>query len=1473
MLQYRLFFVAIVLTCFQITSVSSKTAFAGEIAFQEAKKPAAKVKPEKKERLELLMKHKFDRTPQGILEAWSSDKVKKKKKKAKEDEKKPIIAEVTNAFKDFVFLKLADKETKFKKDQVVRILNDKQEVVGEIKILTIDDQEISARIQQPKVEKSDDKAEDKAKPESTEKKSEKQEAGINSGSDVIDIDIDDLILETSVDVGIQDGDHDHDAAVAEKDDEESPDDDADADKKEAKAAKEKPAAELEIVKLNVGDKIELKTIDPKEGAKNQTERLKAEVAEFSRNVSLGNWDKVKEYLSTKIEDKKDAQKLYVYILNELVVSMPHLPKNGAAKRAQAESRGEIPPRSFLSPLDVLALSEISPQPISIIAFKDRKSINGTDEKEAAEPAEKATDKPETDKAEPAEKATDKAEAESKDKPDSAEQKQADSKTDPDATSATEISHLAKLLKQTIEAGYDQKPFLDKVHEGTSYFGGKELGKQLTAAHLFMQCNLYDEAEKFIPALDDEKYHANIYVLRIWRQIADSRFRKKRENKWLNAVWNINQNIFLAESSEQNDIDRALSRLIDISPQMDKEIGQKWLDDSFVESPERGVQILAALGKLSANNVATASSTDDEDRLRMLKLQNRAVEKVLEVSPETASKWGSTLTLLAQNWISEAKISIDEAPNGSNDMNVDRYGNYYWNSYNNNNSKKPIKIIELLPLLPSDKWQSHITPLLLTKIKETRAQLHMHIKEFDDSFEIIRELAEADKEIGKELAEEFIRVWTDFNNPNSSRNQRNSYYYSYGYNQKAESIPLTRSKQDRSLTELAIWAEKVRSLPVEDIDEDLLVTAFQTCYSAAEVFSLGRMEAVLGDISKLKPETIATLSQTMRGNLAGQWLSVKNQEENKTKRTLPEILREVHRGYLVAREMTEQALSTNEDNWELHLAKACLEMDQNEFLQTMTQGLKVKRPGSHKYSELRKQSMKSFEEAAELYIQKAGELERNELETDVFDRWFYASLGAVDLGRLTAKTLPMNSEFPKIKAAIEKLPGDLAEIHMSQFANNLFARMSPIPPELKFRYLEKGFEVVGDHPRAWEAKELYQYYKDLIGEIKLGLRLDGDEKVGTDLFGVYVDLVHTAEIEREAGGFSKYVQNQKQMRYSYNYGRPEEDYQDKFAEGVGAALEEHFDVLSITFMSADGMESRPTNLPGWRVTPYAYITLQAKGSEKDRVPPVSIDMDFLDTSGFVVIPVESTELVIDCKTEPTIRPFDALEITRTLDERQINDGKLIMEVTAKAEGLIPSLDQLIDLDLEDWEIVEDGISDQGCLPSSFDMESPRIQILSDRSWSVEYKVKDEAAEANEFVFSDVKVETKENKIQRYEDADLVAAEPTIQLSKDLAKPNYAWLWISIPLVCLALIGIIALAYFRPETTQQAKEGFEVPEDVNAFTVLSLLKDIKRTNGIDQQQKEELDVSINRIEKFYFGEDKDVEAEDLRSLASTWVSKAK
>jgi hypothetical protein len=1386
----------------------------------EKSSPKKKVKPEEKERVELLLKTKFDRTPNGILQAWSADKVKKKEKSEKAEKVNPPAAEITNAFKDFVFLKLEKANPEFKKDTVLSVFDDQDKPVGTIKLLTVEGTEISAKVQPKKTEPA-------AKVDSTAEGAASEAGKEEEGK---------------------------------KADEEK----ADEEKETAKPATPAPPQ----LDAKVGSTILLKKIDDKVIAKKQTERLQAEVAQFSKDVSLGNWDNVKKYFAEKFKDKKEAQKVYSYLLTELVVAMPQHAKNGAQKRRQAEGRGETPPKSVLSPFDVLALTEASPQQISIVKKKHRKKKKG-------EPEEK-TDKASSPEANKVAVAVNKVSSPatvvvlSKGMPANANEVLAVAANangkgvdkDKDVTSAAELSQIATLLRTTIDVGYDLKPLLKKFETGTTYFGGEDLDKRLTAADLLMRCKLYDEAERFIPKVDDSAFHDNIYSLRIWKQLADIRYDKKREMKWLKTVWTTNQNIFAAENAEQRDIDQALARLIGIAPLLDKSIGQKWLDESFTKKPERGVQILAALGSISAQNLSKANSVDGEERLKMLKLQNRAVEKLLEVSPDKAAQWGNTLSLLAQNWIQEAQISIDEAPNASTGMESDRYGNYYWNDYRSN-AKNPIKIVEVLSLLPSDKWRQQISPLMLTDIKVKRAKLHLQSKEYAESFALMEDLAKQDSDLGHELAEEFLKVWTNINDPNSSRNRRNSYSYFYGYSEKAESIPLTRSKQDRSLAELSGWVDKIRELPIEPVEEQLLVNAFVSVHSSAEVYQMDRMESVFGDIKNLKPETIASLAQRMRQNLAGEWRSVKNQEENKTKRKAPEIIREVLRGYGVAHELTEQAIAASPTNWQLHLADASLVMDANEFQQSLQK--------SADYSVLRTASMSMFANAAEFYVDGAPELEKSELTTEVFDRWFYAALGAVDLSSLEARTLPMKKEFAKIKQAIESLPGDLADYHMGKFANNLFARMSPVKPELKYRYLKYGFEIAGDHPLAWEARELFQYYKDLVGEIKLDLQLDGNNRVGTDLFGVYVNIVHTQEIEREAGGFGKYATNQNQRRYSYNYGRPTEDYRDKFVDSVETALEDHFEIQSVTFMGEEAMESRPAIDRGWRVTPYAYIAMRAKGSEVDRVNPVALDMDFLDTSGFVVIPVESPELVVDCSADSSARPVSDLKLIQTLDERQINDGKLILEVSATGKGLIPDLDQLIDMDMADFEVAS--IADQGCLPTSFDMQSPQIQILSDRSWTVQYKAKDKTTQAAEFVFSDVKMDVAKNKLQRYEDADLVEADSVIRLEKDLSKPSYAWIWLAIPVLGLSVVGVAAFVMTRSAKPQAEREPFEVPEEINAFTVLSLLKDIKHHNGIDIKQKEELTGSINRVEKFYFGEDSEVEPADLKALATDWVQKVR
>src|SRR5690606_33499227 len=121
--------------------------------------------------------------------------------------------------------------------------------------------------------------------------------------------------------------------------------------------------------------------------------------------------------------------------------------------------------------------------------------------------------------------------------------------------------------------------------------------------------------------------------------------------------------------------------------------------------------------------------------------------------------------------------------------------------------------------------------------------------------------------------------------------------------------------------------------------------------------------------------------------------------------------------------------------------------------------------------------------------------------------------------------------------------------------------------------------------------------------ELETALDGSNSIGHGRpFGVFVNIRHTREIERESGGFGRYLQNQNTgaRNFFYNYGRPLENYRDKFEEYVVQAVGEKFDVLSVTFQSED-VTSRSLSKEGWRVTPYAYVMLKSRSPEVDIIP--------------------------------------------------------------------------------------------------------------------------------------------------------------------------------------------------------------------------------------------------------------------------------
>ncbi len=211
--------------------------------------------------------------------------------------------------------------------------------------------------------------------------------------------------------------------------------------------------------------------------------------------------------------------------------------------------------------------------------------------------------------------------------------------------------------------------------------------------------------------------------------------------------------------------------------------------------------------------------------------------------------------------------------------------------------------------------------------------------------------------------------------------------------------------------------------------------------------------------------------------------------------------------------------------------------------------------------------------------------------------------------------------------------------MAKFANALFIRLSQVKPSIKFRYLKGGFEVVGDHAQAHEARKVSTITRTSSPRSSSRPGVDGgDVEVGTGKpFGVFVNLRHTREIERESGGFGRYLQNQNNNNmFYYNYGRPLENYRDKFQDAAKQALEEHFEVMSRHLPGREGQleGDRRVRLA---VTPYAYLLLKARGPKVDKIPPMRLDLDFMDTSGYVVMPVESPTIPVDASTGRRRRP--------------------------------------------------------------------------------------------------------------------------------------------------------------------------------------------------------------------------------------------
>lgn len=1021
-----------------------------------------------------------------------------------------------------------------------------------------------------------------------------------------------------------------------------------------------------------------------------------------------------------------------------------------------------------------------------------------------------------------------------------------------------VEKLGQILRQALDAGHQMEDFLAAARPHLDEKGAALDRRRL--ARVLVAANEPWHTGEFLPTPEKAEADGDREALNLIARHRIACFDRDQKTAWLVDAWRATQAVLAVGDVKPEAKTEALTRAVDIAPKLQKELGQAWLDESFAKRPERGMEILGAIGT-SASQALAAQPQDVDKRFKLLQLQTTAADTLLRVAPERALEWRDQLEVLASNWLKEALVTyqLDDSTSLGPRMQRDTYGNifYFDGGRYQGNGAKAIRTDQVLSIRPSDAWLALLQPTLQPRFEMVLAQLLLKVGEERSAFPYIEKLAATHLRQARDLGAEFLRVWTKNHDPNADKNRTNRYVFMYGFDERANSIPVTRSKQDRNLAELREWNERLAKVGIR-LEPDQLASAFMQAHSQAEVYRIETIEGIFGPLGELDTAMLAALLERMRQNLATVWRDPALQDDKKTKRREKDIEAEVLAGYERGFATIESALAKRPTDWRLLLAKAAFAHDENEY-----------RAGLQKdpeYSARRKAALSTFARAADAYAAELPALEVEKETTSAYETWFYAALGACDLKAIDHKKVLAAGEIEKIRSALLALPADRADRHMAAFVNALVTRVGNVNPAVKYRYVREGLAIVGDHERAREVREIFDYYKDLTAEVQLEAHLEAGEKVGHERpFGVRIDLRHTKEIERESGGFSKYLQNQNNQNYAFNYGRPLEDYRDKFETAAREALSEQFDVVSITF-NEPTVRSKPEPEEGWRRTPYAYALLKAKGPEVDRVPSLRLDLDFLDTSGYAVVPVETAPIVIDARSDSDdARPVTLLTLTQTLDERQARDGKLILEVKATAHGLVPAFASIAEFSPKGFEVARE--TDHG--PSIVKFADDGVAIQTERSWTFQMRAKDGLAErprSFEFASARLPVATVEN--FRYVDADLAPVGPVADLGESYGSPRRVWPWFA-----LGALLVAALVYFglrsRHKTAAVDTARFRVPETVTPFTVLGLLREIESENGLQPDEHRAIAAEIEALEAHYFGAARAAEP-DLAAVARRWVT---
>ena len=203
-----------------------------------------------------------------------------------------------------------------------------------------------------------------------------------------------------------------------------------------------------------------------------------------------------------------------------------------------------------------------------------------------------------------------------------------------------LASLGRLVTAALQQGHAIEDLLERVLALLDRPEEERPLDRRDVAKLLMGADHAVEAGDFLPTLDEAEASDDREALNLLSRHFLAEHAEEPKADFLEQAWRATLAVLAVGEVDAKQKDEALTRAVELATQIRDELGRAWLVRSFTDRPERGMEILAAIGKAAAQGLQSRPH-DAEGRKRTLELQQESRRGPARERPRAGRRLGAS----------------------------------------------------------------------------------------------------------------------------------------------------------------------------------------------------------------------------------------------------------------------------------------------------------------------------------------------------------------------------------------------------------------------------------------------------------------------------------------------------------------------------------------------------------------------------------------------------------------------------------------------------------------------------------------------------------------------------------------------------------------------------------------------------------------------------------------------------------------